>query len=148
MEVRPLKQAQQKLFDFYRLFVDHYTLQIEASIWGDEPENRLNIIFPNGSPHYQVTQESWKDRLVYEIRKYEENDGYFFFEVLSKKEYGQYLEKESSGIFDLERIDDYHIYVLFLKTMLLKSFLMMNQFLCIRIHTNDWNNEQTQTAEA
>ena len=44
MEVKPIKQAQQRLFDFYRLFMDHYTLQIEASIWEDEPENRLNII--------------------------------------------------------------------------------------------------------
>lgn len=113
MEVKPIKQAQQRLFDFYRLFMDHYTLQIEASIWEDEPENRLNIIFPDGPPHYQISEESWKNRLIYEIRKNKANDNNFFFEVLSKKEYGQYLEKESSGIFDLERIDDYHIYVLF-----------------------------------
>ena len=112
MEVKPIAQAQQRLFDFYRLFMDHYTLQIEASIWKDEPENRLSIIFPDGPPHYQIARESWKDRLIHEIRKNKANNSYFFFEILSKKEYGKYMEEESCGTFDPER-DEYHIYVFF-----------------------------------
>lgn len=112
MKITPLKQAQQRLFDFYRLFMDHNMLQIECSTWKDELENRVNIIFPNGPRHYQITTESWKNNLIHKINQEQESKNNFFFEVLSKKEYGQYLEKESSGIFDLER-DDCHIYIFF-----------------------------------
>ena len=113
MEVKPIKQAQQRDFDFYRLFMDHYILQIECSTLKDEPENRLNIIFPSGTLHYQVTTETYKDKITREIYK-KENKDYFFFEIVSKKEYSRYLEEESSGIFDTVR-DDYHIYVFFFR---------------------------------
>ena len=113
MEVKPLRQAQQKLFDFYKLFMDNYSLQIEATTCIDEPDNRVNIIFPSSIPHYQINEESWKDKITSEIyKKGKGNKDYFFFEILSKKEYGQYLEKESSGIFDPLN-NDYKIYIFF-----------------------------------
>ena len=114
MEVKPIEQAQQRDFDFYRLFMDHYMLQIECSTWKDESENRLNIIFPNGSIHYQVTTESYKDKVTAEIYQEEKNKNYFFFEILSKKKYGRYLEEESNGIFDMVS-DDCHIYIFFFR---------------------------------
>ena len=114
MEVKPIEQAQQRDFDFYRLFMDHYMLQIECSTWKDEPENCLNIIFPSGALHYQVTTETYKHKITSEIYRKEKNKNYFFFEILSKKEYSRYLEEESSGIFDTVR-DDYHIYIFFFR---------------------------------
>ncbi|MBR7002206.1 MAG: hypothetical protein IKI11_06085 [Neisseriaceae bacterium] len=120
MEVRPLKQAQQRLFDFNKLFMDNYSLQIEATTCTDEPNNRVNIIFPSIVPHYQISEESWKDKITSEIyKKGIGNKDYFFFEVLTKKEYGQYLEEESSGIFDPLR-DEYKIYLLFFDNHLLE----------------------------
>lgn len=112
MEVKPIQQAQQRNFDFYKLFMDNYSFQIEATTCIDEPDNRVNIIFPSGIPHYQISDESWKYKLIHEIRQYKENNSYCFFEVVSKKEYGQYLEEESSGIFNPLN-DDYKIYIFF-----------------------------------
>lgn len=112
MKVKPIPHVQQRLFDFYRLFMDHYMLQIECSTWKDEPDNRVNIIFPDGAQHYQVTRETWKDNLIHKINQEQESKDNFFFEVVSKKEYSRYLEEESSGIFDTVR-DDYHIYIFF-----------------------------------
>ena len=112
MKVKPIQQAQQRNFDFYKLFMDNYSFQIEATTCIDEPDNKVNIIFPSGIPHYQISDESWKDKLIYEIRQHEENNSYCFFEVVSKKEYGQYLEEESSGVFN-PLCDDYKIYIFF-----------------------------------
>ena len=112
MKIKAIKQAQQRLFDFNKLFMDNYGCQIEATSCIDEPDNRMNIIFPDGVPHYQITRESWKADLIHKICQEQESKDNFFFEVLSKEEYGQYLENESGGIFDSLR-DDYKIYVLF-----------------------------------
>lgn len=116
MEVKLIENAQQRLFDFDKLFLDNYVFQIEATTCLDEKDNRVNIIFPQGVAHYQVTFESWKERILHDIsefRKQHDNQAWFF-EVKSIKEYCKYLEYESYGLSEniYDHPDWYFIYVL------------------------------------
>ena len=67
MKLQLIQNVDQRCFDFYRLFMDAYMLQIEASTWLDEANNRLNIIFPDSSVHYQVSDETYKTGFIHRI---------------------------------------------------------------------------------
>ncbi|MBR1374673.1 MAG: hypothetical protein IJ566_01135 [Cardiobacteriaceae bacterium] len=97
--------------------MERWQLQLEAGTLKDEPNNRLNIIFPSKIEHYQVTNETYKTELFHRMhisfkegKKY--GEGGSFFEVLSVEEYSRYLQEESSELFLFHCGDDIHIYIL------------------------------------
>ena len=111
MEVKLIENVKQKEYCFDRLFMDHYMLQIEATTCTNEPDNRLNIIFPDGVAHFQIANESYKTMIWHKLKEFREQHNYnvWFLEILSKEEYGKYLKEESNGIFFPEDFSMYYL---------------------------------------
>ena len=139
MKLQLIQNAQQRYFDFYRLFMDAYMLQIEASTWLDEADNRLNIIFPDSAVHYQVTDETYKTGFISKIsaeqKKYA--DGAYFLEVMpeSRAEYSEYMDKESGGIFDSG--ENFHIYILLFIDHVIEV-VSRTEPMFVYSYTNEW----------
>lgn len=111
MRLKNIEDGCCREFDLNRVYMDFYSLQIEASTWVNEPNNRLNIIFPDPIIHYQITQERYKNKLIYDVCNCQDKVGNFF-EILSIEEYSAYLEEQSDGLFLFNHREKVHIYVL------------------------------------
>lgn len=102
----------QKRFHFEKSFLTEYSVEIFASNSNDS--NEWISIFIDGLIHFQITDESYKVKLVSKFRKIakKENNSFesvYFFEVLSP-EYTNWLSDESYGFFQK---DFYRYYILF-----------------------------------